>query len=235
MVEGCVRPLPWRHNERDDVSNHRHFDCLLNHLFRRRSKKTSKLRVTGLCEGNHRSPVPSQRASNTENVSIWWRHNIWSQNQRKWDHPVLTQESCPCCLSSSCTVWTSDRRRFDDNASRWWVSWKRLKTYGFMCPTLYDNPSAMFTRRPRIDKMHIWQSEMVIAVPADSLAPNSAGISAGRIMISKLNAFFFQVSLTINSSVHSYSLIGGRHLNGRTNHATHRVLPYWGRDKMVIL
>ena len=48
-----------------------------SHLFRRRSKKTSKLRVTGLCEGN--SPVtgevPTQRASNAENVSIWWRHH----------------------------------------------------------------------------------------------------------------------------------------------------------------
>ena len=39
-------------------------------------KKTPKPRVTGLCEGN--SPVtgefPAQRASNAENVSIWWRH-----------------------------------------------------------------------------------------------------------------------------------------------------------------
>ena len=52
-------------------------DCLLNRLFRRRSKKTSKLRVAGLCEGN--SPVtgeiPAQMASNGENVSIWWRHH----------------------------------------------------------------------------------------------------------------------------------------------------------------
>ena len=51
---------------------------LLNRLFRRRSKKTSKLRVTGLCEGN--SPVPSEfpahRASSAENVSIWWRHHV---------------------------------------------------------------------------------------------------------------------------------------------------------------
>ena len=43
-----------------------------------RSKKTSKLRVTGLCEGN--SPVtgefPAQGASNAENVSIWWRHHV---------------------------------------------------------------------------------------------------------------------------------------------------------------
>ena len=45
---------------------------LLNRLFRRRSKKTSKLRVTGLCAGN--SPgtgeFPAQMASNAENVSI---------------------------------------------------------------------------------------------------------------------------------------------------------------------
>ena len=42
----------WRHNERDSVSNRRCLDCLLNHFFRRRSKKTPKLRMTGLCEGN---------------------------------------------------------------------------------------------------------------------------------------------------------------------------------------
>ena len=45
-------PLQRRHNERDNVSNHQPHDCLLNRLFRRRSNKTSKLRVTGLCVGN---------------------------------------------------------------------------------------------------------------------------------------------------------------------------------------
>ena len=57
--------LQWRHNERDGVSNHQLHDCLLNRLFRRRSKKTSKLRVTGRCAG--KSPVtgefPAQKAS----------------------------------------------------------------------------------------------------------------------------------------------------------------------------
>ena len=52
-------------------------DCLLNRLFRRGSKKTSKVRITGLCVGN--SPVigefPAQMASNAENVSIYWRHH----------------------------------------------------------------------------------------------------------------------------------------------------------------
>ena len=69
--------LQWRHNGRDSVSNHQPHDCLLNRLFRRRSKKTSKLRVTGLCVGN--SPgtgeFPTQMASNAENVSISWRHH----------------------------------------------------------------------------------------------------------------------------------------------------------------
>ena len=41
--------LKWRHNERDGVSNQRRLDWLHIRLFRRRSKKTSKLRVTGLC------------------------------------------------------------------------------------------------------------------------------------------------------------------------------------------
>ena len=67
----------WRQNGRDGVTNQLPHDCLLNRLFRYRSKKTSKLRVTGLCAGN--SPVtcefPAQMASRTENVSIWWRHH----------------------------------------------------------------------------------------------------------------------------------------------------------------
>ena len=51
--------LRWRHNQQDGVSNHQPHDCLLNRLFRRSSKKTSKLRVTGLCVGNSPWPVNS--------------------------------------------------------------------------------------------------------------------------------------------------------------------------------
>ena len=65
LGENQSLPLLWRHNGRDSVSNHQSHDCLLNRLFRRRSKKTSKLRVTGLCAGNspgtgefpHKGPV----------------------------------------------------------------------------------------------------------------------------------------------------------------------------------
>ena len=75
-IEIVQMSLQWRHKEHDIVSNHQPHDCSLNRLFRRRSKKTSKLRDI-LCEGN--SPVAgefhAQRASNVENVSIWWRHH----------------------------------------------------------------------------------------------------------------------------------------------------------------
>ena len=87
------RSLLWRHNEHDGVSNHQPHDCVLNRLFRRRSKKTSKLRVTGLCVGN--SPgtgeFPTQMASNAENVSIWWRH-----------HDIDHQQTGRCVLKN----WT---------------------------------------------------------------------------------------------------------------------------------
>ena len=89
LVAGIT--LQWRHNGRDSVSNHQPHLCLLNRLFRRRSKKTSKLHVIGLCEGN--SPVtsefPAQMASCAENVSIWWRHH--DQTTHKHDIETIRQ------------------------------------------------------------------------------------------------------------------------------------------------
>ena len=49
--------LHWYHNDHSGVSNHQPHGCLLNRLFRRRSKKTSKLHVTGLCVENSPGPV----------------------------------------------------------------------------------------------------------------------------------------------------------------------------------
>ena len=88
--------LQWCHNEHDGVSNHQPHDCLLKRVLGRRSKKTSKLRVTGLCVGN--SPVtgefPAQMASYAENVSIWWRHH----------DDNLTQEASVRLMSYTITV-----------------------------------------------------------------------------------------------------------------------------------
>ena len=54
----ATQALQWRHTGYDGVSNQQRYDCLLNHLFKRRSKKASKLCVAGLCEGN--SPVTGE-------------------------------------------------------------------------------------------------------------------------------------------------------------------------------
>ena len=96
LLQSCTKPsifyvlyctffsitLQRRHNERDDVTNLRRLHCLLNCCFRRRSKKMSKLRVTGLARN---SPVtgefPAQRVSNVENVSISWRHHESAANE----------------------------------------------------------------------------------------------------------------------------------------------------------
>ena len=81
-----IMALGWRHYEHDGVSNHLPRNYLLSRLLRRRSKETSTLRVTGLCLG--KSPVTNefsaQRASNAENVSIWWRHHGQRKLIRWW-------------------------------------------------------------------------------------------------------------------------------------------------------
>ena len=85
IMQCSIPSLQWHHNEHDGVSNHQRLHCLLNCLFRRRSKKTSKLCIAGLCEGNPSvtSGFPSQRASNMQNISIWWRHHVQWDDQAK--------------------------------------------------------------------------------------------------------------------------------------------------------
>ena len=80
--------LQWRHNGQDSVSNHQPHECLLNRIFRRRSKKTSKLRVTGLCVGNssvtgefpHKWPVTRKMSP------FWWLHHVipGEEDGRHW-------------------------------------------------------------------------------------------------------------------------------------------------------
>ena len=75
LVKNYSLTLQWRHNRHDSVSNHQPCDCLLNRLFRRRS-------VT--------SEFPAQMASNTENVSIWWRHHGC-----QWSNPEVYKDTPP--------------------------------------------------------------------------------------------------------------------------------------------
>ena len=90
--------LQWGHNGQNGISNHQPHDCLLNHLFKHRSQKTSKFCTTGLCAGN--SPgtgeFPAQRASSKENVSIWWRHHVKNNRAPLLCYFKLCASFCNC-------------------------------------------------------------------------------------------------------------------------------------------
>ena len=128
--------LQWRDNERDGDSNHRRPDCLLKCLFRRRSKKTTKLCVIGTCEGNSpvtgESPPPPPPPPHThththtkkkaENLSIWWRHQREKDKIRNSRWNVYEMSTTwiiwiTRLLSISCKFYHKTSKLQKDNAS----------------------------------------------------------------------------------------------------------------------
>ena len=117
--------LKLRHNECGSVSNQQRLHCLLKCWLRCRLKKTWKLRFTGLCAGN--PPVigeyPAQKASNAENVSIWWCHSNDS-----------TARGVPSwSLSKSYSLVQSaviDSELWPPNSNGWWLV---KKLFQFVC------------------------------------------------------------------------------------------------------
>ena len=96
-----VIPLHWRHNDHDCVSNHQPYDCLLNRLFRHKSKKTSKLRVTGLCVGNSPGPVNSpHKGPVTRKMLLFDDVIMWKFTWNAWcffqAHSMTTTPKRPC-------------------------------------------------------------------------------------------------------------------------------------------
>ena len=88
------------YNESNGVWNHRRLDCLLKRLFRHKSKKASKLCVTGLCEGNspmtgespHKGPDALQMFP-FDDVIVW----SWvSLNNTVWTVPLFTELGLTC-------------------------------------------------------------------------------------------------------------------------------------------
>ena len=94
--------LQWRHNDNDGVSNHQPHGCLLNRFFRRRSKKTSKLRVTGLCVGNSPGPVNSQHKGPVTRKMFPFDDVIMCC--RKLDPTEATGKLCPLNVDTFHTI-----------------------------------------------------------------------------------------------------------------------------------
>ena len=139
--------LQWRHNGRDGVSNHQPYDCLLTLLLRRRSKKTSKPRVTGLCAGNSPHKWPVTRKTFPFDDVIMWYYNItikpeicillrqtqptqsWGLSQQHWiqrstNDALLgwqVEVSGVCYHRAPLTSWRSGTfRQTDLDATPWW-------------------------------------------------------------------------------------------------------------------
>ena len=82
-----ISALQWRHNGRDGVSNHQHHHCLLNHLFRRWSKKTSKFRVAGL-------------RREIDLTGYRWIPRTNGQSRGKWFHSMTSSWLLVWCCTS---------------------------------------------------------------------------------------------------------------------------------------
>ena len=80
-----LQPLVWDSHKSDviiGVSNHQPHLGLLNRLSRRRSKRTSKLRVTGLCEG--KSSVAGELIQTTWDQYQYDEFITWKRFPHRW-------------------------------------------------------------------------------------------------------------------------------------------------------
>ena len=100
-------PLYWRHKDHGGVSNHQPRGCLLNRLFRCRWKKTSKLRVTGLCAGNSPGPVNSPHKGPV------------TRKMFPFDDVIMTTVSQPPHLYSGISYIESSPVRWNDGCMQW--------------------------------------------------------------------------------------------------------------------
>ena len=102
-------PLQWRHSDRDGVSNHQPHHCLLKRLFRRRWKKTSKLRVTGLWEFTGDQWIPRTKGQE--------RGKCFDLMTASWHHIDYIEYLLKCwmfsAINDNISVIPQDRRKFN--------------------------------------------------------------------------------------------------------------------------
>ena len=125
--------LQWRHNGRNDFSNHQPHDYLFNRLFRCR-KKASKLRVTVLCGGIHRWPVNfphkgpvTRKMFPFDDVIMGRRDLTTSRASVKINHAAIL-------LSLVCILWKYWHNSLAKDENDWFYDYRR-----FVCQTKKKN------------------------------------------------------------------------------------------------
>ena len=100
--------------------------------------QTSKRHVSGLYEEN--PPVtgefPSQRASNAENVSIWWRHNKTYEIEdthipictKSFIYCHITETKMPCCYCTDPGAGSTFRQHNAISVSAICLRWTERKS-----------------------------------------------------------------------------------------------------------
>ena len=139
-------------------------------LFRCRSKKTSKLCVTGLCAGNspETGEFPAQMASNAENVSIWWRHHAlqklrmmcpFDQTSVRSDWTFTFKQYIPKCLQLA-NILLKPEQNADilQTAFKNWFSWQKVlySNFNVVCSVRFDwtNSFIYWTSAEQTKKNH---------------------------------------------------------------------------------
>ena len=134
-----------------------------------RSKETSKLHFTGLCDEN--SPVsgefPAQRASNAENVSIWWRHHATGINH---DHGETIKRRC--ATISYLPIYSS--------LSGYVRSYRLIDTFNL-------KPSPLQMHASYAMGYLIWFHQWIhVTVPEDCIVPDNGNPWVERLLIKTL-------------------------------------------------
>ena len=111
--------LQWCHNDHNGVSNHQPNGCLLKRLFRRRSKKTSKLRVAGLYLGNSPGPVNSPHKGPVTRKMFPFddviMYRVWIIASHNFQRDMIA--SIPRYWSDQCDVSNDNKDRQHDDLS----------------------------------------------------------------------------------------------------------------------
>ena len=134
-----------------------------------RSKETSKLHFTGLCDENSSvsGEFPAQRANNAENVSIWWRHHATWINH---DHGETIKRRC--ATISYLPIYSS--------LSGYVRSYRLIDTFNL-------KPSPLQMHASYAMGYLIWFHQWIhVTVPEDCIVPDNGNPWVVRLLIKTL-------------------------------------------------
>ena len=173
--------LQWRYNESDGVWNHQPCGCLSNRLFRHRSKKTSKLRVTGLCVGNypvnfpHKGPV-ARKIFSFDDVIMVYDIRVNTFPSGKADAQWWPNEPSTPPESANCTKpIVGPQNPLSSRSLLFVVTWSRVKMRGIVLDD--DELKKQIDRKIYKERVYLvkytyvslW--EMLLFCPVDSSYP----------------------------------------------------------------